>query len=558
MSSGPYTMDDRELDAFLESWFADGAENAPDRIAEAAIRESEGIRQAPRSLSVPWLGTEHASLAWAAAIAAIVIGLGVYLGLTRFVGDDDAKPAPSTTSSARPAATPTAAPSVDAATSETMLGQIQWTRMTADSAIHPVELFEGEIWGSDDAGTWYVYGDGGWETADPESFGVNASALDQGRDGWAVISPDGPGTMMGATSARQVISRDWYDNPGDAAVIRRDDGGWTEVPLPDTAPPPMDGVRMSSPMISGGAMLDSDRWLVPVTRMLEVPWGDFYGLFGYGESAGGEELQVEPWPIWDGAGQVLKIARPGDTPFSSSGMARLRVELSSGANPTIRFTDTETGAVVHTIGASVPGWTPEEVLAAFRYWGLDYVAFVAYDAGETTVASPPWPAGEEWSGEIVTAFGRYYTATMVVGEDFLATAVHLWASDDGIDWRRVEVPELTTGPFDYIELAGRDDGLVVVVNDQDGNAIWASSDGLTWTRSDLDIPYFASVTDTDFGWLAYLFDSAAISTDGVSWEVLDLPTDSTEPTVTYLDGVFFVGPEETPGGAATWIGTFSP
>jgi hypothetical protein len=551
--SSSFTIGERELDAILDAWFADGADAAPDRLAEAAIEETATMRQ-ERVMAVPWV--EHGSLAWAAVVAAIAVAIGLYIGLTRFTGDENPAPAPP---SILPSHSPTSSPDA-AAISETRLGTIEWTRSTSDLAIYPSEVFEGDIWARDpETDNWYLYTDDEWRPADPDSFGAAASQLDTDVEGWAVVSPDGPAIMEGPAGE---ISRDWFDNPGDAAIYRGNGDRWSEIALPTTSIRPMEGVRISSPMIHGTAALDADHWVAPITRMLEVPWGDIYGLFDY-TGFDGEPTQVEPWPLWVAESGWLKIAKPGSTPTASSGIARLRVELVDGTDPMIRFTDNDTGDVVHTMSATLTGWTPEEVLAAFRGWGLDRVSLIAYVDGDLTAVTPPWPHDEEWSGSIVTALGRYFTATTELGESGTATAVHLWSSEDGTSWRQVALADITPSAFDYAELSGRDDGLVLAVNG-DENSIWTSHDGASWSRADLDIPYLVSVRKTEFGWLADLFDSVAISVDGLQWEVLDLPIDLSDqsaavlPRVSYLDGRFLAGPIETQNGWVTWIGRISP
>ncbi len=66
---------------------------------------------------------------------------------------------------------------------------------------------------------------------------------------------------MGPISHRQVIYLDWFDEAGDAAIYRQDGPEWVPLPLPNTTPTPVDGLRTYSAMFSGAVELDESNWV---------------------------------------------------------------------------------------------------------------------------------------------------------------------------------------------------------------------------------------------------------------------------------------------------------
>jgi hypothetical protein len=209
------------------------------------------------------------------------------------------------------------------------------------------------------------------------------------------------------------------------------------------------------------------------------------------------------------------------------------------------------------VPANLHGWTPDALLTALRGWGLDDVNFLVSRDGEITVVRPPWPMGEDWTESgVITALGRYYTATGPLGENFSLSGIRLWESPDGLSWSEVSPPSVAA-PIDSVSLGGSDDQLLLTISAEAGDTIWVSTDGSTWTQADIDpaTPTLGPADSMDFGWLLNAFDATAVSADGLVWEFIDLPLLGGEPSVTYLNGRFIYGPESGVGGVwHTWIG----
>lgn len=564
-----------DVDQILVIWLADGGERAPERHVLSALEQVEITPQRRSGPIRPWISTMTQSpVAWGTALAAaVIIGMAVIFG-SALVGDKDT-PVPSMpTESQTPR--PSASPSADSTShrSETSLGTIDWTRITTIPPIRATRVIGDEILGyvpenQGDAPdstyplgpeSWWTLTDAPtWERADEPDFGGAATFVEAGSQTLAIVSPDGYSVMMGPLSARQVIARFEVDNPGDAAVYRRVGAEWEAVPLPALASPAAQGLRISSARFEGGAALDEETWIVPIKRSVTVPWGDIYGLFPYPnrQDPSGPDEMIEPWPTWDSASERLTIDEPGDDPFSGTSLASLTVELVDGDPPMIEFRDATTAELVHTVPATLAGWTPESLLIALRSWGFDDPSFLVHTGGETRVIRPPWPAGEEWSDStrIVTALGKYYAVSHPLGPDYSVTAIHLWESTDGLEWVPVDLPQMPTASLDWVALAGKADGMVMSVFDTSGSAsVWATTDGRDWERADTSRVSTGVTEATDFGWLMNAFDAAAVSADGSAWEPIDVPPLPAEPLVQYLNGTFIYGPELVDDQYVTWIG----
>jgi hypothetical protein len=89
-------MTEIELDRILDAWFDEGAHGAPDRIAESAMAEIATVPQERGWTAVLRSSISNAPLAWAAALLALVVGLGILIG-PRLVGDEPT-PVPSPSS----------------------------------------------------------------------------------------------------------------------------------------------------------------------------------------------------------------------------------------------------------------------------------------------------------------------------------------------------------------------------------------------------------------------------------------------------------------------------
>ncbi len=504
----------------------------------------------------------------ALAAAAVALLLFVPILLLRDsteppVVDDPVTTTVAVTSTSVPATTtPSVTGAEDVFLSETSLGTIEWTRVESDSRIHPSGIVDGLIqavqYDSEFNVVGYLQSSDGitWEPAgEPEISPW--SYVPVGEETLAAVSPlVSAGTRMGPASARQVLSRDWQEDPeANATVLRQEDTGWVQIPLPATEPGPISGLEILGPEIQGMAGTDGSNWVAPTMFFVRVPWADVYGTFPNIDPT--DSNPIGPWPMWNEDLQVLEIFRPGD-PFTSDPLASLTVEVVGGDPAAIEFRDAETGDLVHTVEATLPGWSPEEMLAGVRGWGLFDVSFVVSNDGELSVVRPPWPMGDEWSENgIVESSGRYYTNTLTLGENYSATAIHLWESEDGLVWNAVDLPQLHDGTFDYVDLAGGGGRLFMVVHDGTGGSVWTSIDARDWQTVDVGIDTLLFRPEsTDFGWLINGFDSVSISGNGLTWEELALPGDPAEPSVTYLDGIFSTYPEGDTAPFVTWVGRF--
>ena len=475
---------------------------------------------------------------------------------------------PSTAAVAIPSGVPTTFRSVTSA------GAIEWVRVATAAYVAPTHAIDGQIFGRNEDGATFVSSDAmTWSPTSLPAWGQSADYLQAAGQTLALVSPDSGGTTMGPSSSRQVLSRDWFDAPGDAAIYRWDGHGWSLVPLPTRQPPGVDGLITHSASFGRGAAVGDARWVAPIIHFIEAPWDDIYGT-ARSTRPDGTPTETGPWPIWDDVKQVLDvydptggIPSPNGTPVSKGPygltvLASLTVELVPGDPPTIEFRDATTRELVHVVSATLPGWTPEALLTKVRSWGLEDVSLLVADGDDMTVVHAPWPMEEEWLGSVVSAGGRYYTATMPIGERYNATAVHLWASDDGLAWEPIALRDgsgINAAPFDWMELNGVGDRLFLEIHDRDGGTdeLWTSVDGRGWTQAEVDDDRIGEPVATDFGWfMGGRPYSAVISVDGVRWDDVELPRLYGDPIARYLGGLLTYGPALSDGRYATWVGRF--
>jgi hypothetical protein len=545
-------MPEHELDRLLGTWLGEGATGTPDRIAENAMLEIATVPQEHGIVRMIQTSFEGAPLAWAAVFLALAIGLGVLLG-PRLVGEPTPSPSESPVPSESLSPSPSQSTDPSAHQSVTPVGTIDWTRVESDTRIFALGDAEGQVVGysvDEDFNPtgWWVTEDGvTWTPAPPGTEDFWPSAIDAGDDAISVISPDGCATMGFGTPGATV--KRCEDNPGEAAVYRLAGDEWVEVAIPSAHPPQMQGVRAASRELMFSSALTGDDWLVPSIHIVQARWDDTYGTFPWAppfDSAVTEE--TGPWPIWNAESQITEMWQPGREVLLASLTSNL-------TGDTIEFRDAATGTLVNTLSASLPGWTPEALLTGFRGWGLEEVTFIVSRNGVVTEVRPPWESGERWldAANNTTALGRYYMASLAVGEDSVTNEVHLWESEDGVAWRAAPLPPWGQVP-EWLETAGSATQLIVTAHSPD--SVWVTDDGENWTQVEIDPVLAGSPTPTDFGWIMNAFDAAAISGDGVTWEGIDLPELPAEPSVSYLNGLFFYGPEDVGGGRwAYWVGT---
>jgi hypothetical protein len=288
---------------------------------------------------------------------------------------------------------------------------------------------------------------------------------------------------------------------------------------------------------------------VGATQLVEVPWREIY-----------PEAQRGPWPAWNRQTGRLDLWR-ADAYFDSPALATLDVELAGGGSPTIRFRDVSTRSVVHEVPATLPDWTPEALLEAIQDWGLEDTTFIVGRGDEIELVPAPWPGGEEWTEEIVTHAGRYWTLTHVL-DGFDAVGLHLWSSTDGMVWNRHDVT--VSERFEYATLFGSPDRLLLAIDDDE---LWTptSPEADSWSRVVMPPGGNGEILRTSFGWISQgSAGSGAISLDGVTWVAVDLPVMSEESLVAAAGGRLFIGPGTSwvdryePIPNTTWVGTFLP
>ena len=86
-------MTELQFDELLGTWLADGAHATPDRIAENAMLEIATVPQERNWLAAMQSSFASAPVAWAAAILALAVGIGLLVG-TRLVGNPNPSPTP--------------------------------------------------------------------------------------------------------------------------------------------------------------------------------------------------------------------------------------------------------------------------------------------------------------------------------------------------------------------------------------------------------------------------------------------------------------------------------
>ncbi len=543
-------MSESELDRLLGAWLNEGSDTTPDRIAENAVLEIATVPQERDVLGVLQASFSGAPLAWAAGILALAVAIGVILG-PRLIGEPSPTPneTPGPSQSAGPSETQS---SLDRHQSVTSVGTIDWTRIESDLRIFPSQGTPDGVLGYSvdenlETTGWWMTQDGiTWREADPGASDFWPAALAAGDDTLSVLSYAGCGQMMGPASYREVYARICVNDPTPAAMYRLENGAWVDVGIPPGGSPAVPGLRTWNRQLSGVAGLNGLNWIAPSSYLLDVPWADVYGVYPYTNPFDGSEAtEIGPWPNWNDLTEQVEIRVPG----TRTVIATLTAELADGQ---IEFRAADSGDLVYAVPATLPGWTQEALLTALRGWGLEDVSFIVSRDGVIEEVRPPWEMGEEWSGAIGTAFGRYFTTSYVVGESYTTTQVHLWESADGASWAPIPVPPFAQLP-EYLELTGSPNQLLLSAHNPD--SVWVTTDARIWEEiPPSDMILIGGPTPTDFGWLMGGFDATSISGDGVNWAPIDLPELPAEPFVSYLNGIFFYGPELVGDRSVIWIG----
>lgn len=565
------------MDRDLVEWLRDGPERGTDTARERAFAAVRATSQRPTWLATMTGGgvsTSRATYAPRRIVLVFIvlalalagtIALAVAGGMLKYPSREDGPLDPVIANPEPPRITqPTL--------SVTSLGTIEWTKVTTDARISPVDELDGQILGYDYEGdTWWSSQDAITWTREPAPELNSATYVQAGSTTLAMSSPDGYSVQMGPISYRQVLSRNWYDYRGDAAIYRRDASTWIQLAIPSNEPAAIPGVTIHSPRFSGAAALDESNWIVPTLRFVEIPWAEILDTPPTASpSPDGltEPLPVEPGqgppdsdalPIWNEQTQRLDIFPSGnfDSPVVS-----LKVTLVDGDPPTIEFRNVDGGKLIHKVPATLPGWSAEALMAALRGWGLDDIAFVVARRGEISVVRPPWPMGEEWADQaIVTAFGKYYTISLPLAPGYAAAGVHLWESEDGAKWAELELPDLDVETLERADLTGGPNQLIMTARGmgQGSEVVWTSSNGRDWTQAAVDASDVIAPVSTTFGWLmdgGYgTFDRAIISADGRDWETVKLPPLPGEPSMQYFNGLMIFGPEQgSDGKFVSWVG----
>jgi hypothetical protein len=527
----------RDLDRLLDAWFDQGPTVAADRVVAAALAEVNRTPQVglPRFRGVTIrLGSGSTSrrvVAIAIAtllVLALSVGIGVAAGLFRNI-----QPQPTTPEK-----------SVDQQAihvNPLSFGTITWERAESENRVVPWAELGGEIVGFDvDTDEWFVSPDGLSWAPMPSLPAANRVEFVDSADPLAFVSHDNYSVTMPFGSAR-IGLYDWHDEPGDAAVYARQGQSWIPLDLPFDPAPDAEGLKASSIRFEAPTAGTGSNWIVAAVRFVRVPWSEVVGARG----------KTDLWPVWNKYKRQLEVFPPGQLEDPV-----LTLEINVVTDPAaIEFRDASTGELVHTVSATLDGWSAEALARSLRGSGLHDLRFIARTAGEIHELLPPWPGGEEWVGDIVASGGKYFTASLPINDDYLATAVHLWESDDGVVWHAVPT-NLPTEPFEYAYLAASDDRLVVNIQGAgDANDIWSSATGRDWDRAQIDPSQVGIPISTDFGFLLQpSYTTMLVSDDGVNWESAELPFLPHEPVLRYVHGLLFFGPESENERTLTWIG----
>ena len=385
---------------------------------------------------------------------------------------------------------------------------------------------------------------------------------------WLAVSPDGvSGEMMGSSSHREVFARTWSDAPGDPTLHRFVGGEWEQVGLSSFAPRSIPGLNLVGSSFAEGATLDADTWIVPMVSMFRVPWKKYYG----DPDDEAQHGDIAPWPIWDWSTQRLGIHAPGETGLARAILTVDLLDTGSSDTPSIVFRDTDSGQVVHTVEASLPGWEPEALLTALRGWGLDDLVLIVGNGDQVVAVRPPSPwvrSGESrWSSSRAPSTPFRINCRRSPRPATKATAVRLWRSEDGLQWSPVPSPPLQGTPLDWVSLVAGRNELMMTVHQQAGESLWTSTNGGShWQQVD-NYAWWGDVTledpvPTEFGWIRAGSGGAWVSEDGLNWERIDLPPagGGEFPTVDYLGGVYFfyLDLAEESGENAIWVGQHEP
>ncbi len=458
-----------------------------------------------------------------------------------------------TTLPSSPAATATPASPASRYRSTTSFGTIDWQRSDPGRQLDVIRTLEGNLLASDHETTsWWESADGlAWSETELPG-GLAWEYMEAAGQPFAVITGVSGGTMMGPQSHREVIAKEWEDRPDDAAVLRKVGDDWEPIALPSTTPADIAGLVWHGPDLHGAAALSASDWVVPAVYFHEVPWRKILDApAGTASAVKGDDV----WPFWDEPNEQLQVY-PSGRWRTQEPLARLHVAPSSDGS-VIEFRDVDSGDLIHHIPATLPGWTPEALVRALRFWGLVDASFIVSHDGDLSVVRPPWAKGEEWTDGIVTFDGAYYTISLPLGRGYLAETIHLWTSRDGLSWESVDLPSGMTARLDHADLISGPRGLVMLINGVGTDrSVWASPDGRTWERGDDDPDEMATPWPGTFGWVM----GSRISPDGRHWEPLDLPDLRREFLEPQAFGDLLVyGPGYDPGpggrsGRVMWIG----
>jgi hypothetical protein len=557
-----------DLERRLRDYGAHLDSSMPRVTTSEILQRAEGLE--PVVLRPPRPRWTPVRVALVAAIVTLILFLPILLwrDSTESPVVDD----PVTTVVPGPATSVPSTPSTSGSTetdsfeSVTSLGTIEWIKVESERRIEPQGVVDGLIHAVEFDADFNVIGhlqstDGiNWEPTEVPEFSP-WSRVFVGDETLAPVSPGGFGGSFGSSS-RQVRFRSWGEDPeADLAMFRQEGSEWVQVALPATELSPVAGLEILGPQFQGVAGKDGSNWVAPVLYLVRVPWHEIYGTFPYQPVPEANPTEIGPWPIWNEGLQVLEIFQPGvDGMDPGELLASLNVAIAEGDPQTIEFRDEVTGELVHTVEATLPGWTAEEMMAGIRGWGLFDVSFVVSREGELSVVRPPWPMGEEWTlSGIVESSDRYYTHTLTPGDDYAANAIHLWESEDGLDWSEVGLPTLHDGRIDYVTLAGGGDRLFMVIENMGGSgSVWTSTNARDWQEIDPgNDDIFFQPERTDFGWLSSnAFGAVSLSGDGLTWEQLEMPGNPVEPKVTYMDGVFILSSAGEGPPFVMWVGRF--
>ena len=393
---------------------------------------------------------------------------------------------------------------VDYVEVESVVGSLSWTLIEGDPETLPL------LWAAASFCDCEI-------EIDPEGgYLAYTWATDTG-EGWRLWRSDDALTWSYEVAEEPPSAREWDFAPDELQIVHKLDGETTTVELEAPPIPLIEGLEFhflnSQPEDSGNGVV-----LVAGSLVGSLPWADIYGTIErcepsicfdeppfvqYGEVWIDNEQLSDPNMAW-----VVHLV-------TDEVLATLEVEFG---NTSIRFTDTDTGDLVHEIRTET-----EEQMKAIRSQfvvGDDLREFDLETYSWIGSSESPFVVGDPPPGELhglmalpdggIGQFSNLYPDIEGPGE------VHV--SHDGLNWTSV-VPQFLEGRDVAQVWVQRNDGQLVaeVYYRAGGEERWVSTNGVDWTY-EFQYPADSNVYQTEWGWVAMGDGAHWVSIDdGASW-----------------------------------------